>query len=133
MSNNNPSTPNASVMEQRYGRGARRVRDRRLVVWGGALIGALLLVWIGYAVFGGQAAASGEVAVFHPDSAKQATVTVTFKHTDGRRATCAVSALNSVGSAVGTKQFVLEPGQTSLVIRVNTVEPATQAQVDFCR
>ena len=119
-------------MDQRYGRGKRSRRDRRIGIWTAGILGGGLVFWIFATVFLSPFKTSGEIAVFKAGSSGSATIIIDVKKPLESKALCGVSALNAVGGSVGSKQVVVDQYQTTAQVTLITTEPASDGQVDFC-
>lgn len=130
-------TNQSQAFEERYGLKKRAKRNRRLVIWLAALLGAVLVGWILAVAFAPQSATSavsGQVNSFHASSNISATVQVVITKPASATVVCQVSAANGAGSSVGSKQFeVATPGSSvSVNLNLTTTQPASQGVVDFC-
>lgn len=128
------STASTRLPEGRYGRSSDERADHKLKI-AGAVLGALLLVLIGYFAYHyvGQNKISGEVIAF--DSTKSAVqVHLEVRKDSGTSGYCTVRSQAADGTEVGRADFRFDGAATHIdrVVTLRTTAPGTTAELLGC-
>lgn len=125
-----------NLLEQRYGVGSTRKRDRILAIGIGVIALGAFLVWaLIFTIDDAQKISTRDVGFTVND---QFSTEVVFEVTraPGQEVVCDVQVLSQSFSVVGFKTIAIEPSENSSVVistRVNTTELGTTGLVDSCR